>query len=780
MIYKSIKISLKNLWNNKHVSIINVAGLAIGLTTAILIFLWIYEEINFDKFNKNYKDIYMVATEWKYPDGKSDFIMETPAPLGPFLKENFPEIIHYTRFEKQFGGRFLKFNNKKLLENGLAIEPSFFNVFTVSFIAGDAKTCLNDPNSILISEKLAYKFFKAENPIGKTITLFQDSENKVDYQIKGIYQNIPENSSLQFDFLIPINLEHDNNWFIFGTSTFLLLSKKVDVKELNSKISQFYADQKITFDIQWYLHPLKDFHFHSDFQLFIYHPGNKQYVYIYSIAGVFVLFIAFVNFISLIAVFLSNRVKETGIKKMAGASIRSLIVSFLFEPLFLIVTSLLLAFILVESAIPIFGEIFNKQIPSLYHNLPLLIILILIILILGIISGVFPGLYISSINAIDAIYRRTAINKRNFRKYFLVLQFTLSIMLLCSTIIIHKQLHFIYKKDLGFQKENILHIPLKGNMDEKYSLLKNEILKNPGIINITNNSPVMKDGVEVPGWDWEGNNDEKKRSVAFINADYDFIKTFKIKVVKGNYFSEGKTNANDCVIINEEAAKVMGMQDPIHKQVHFRNKDYTIIGVVKDFYSCHFSSKIRPLLIFFTENSGDLYIEFNSGNKNDIIEFLNKTYQKHDPDFPFGYHFLTDEIHALYNDEQHMLRLFNYFTIITLLILCFGLFGLSKQVAISMTKEIGIRKTNGAKTWQIILMLSKDFTKWVLLAFIIACPIAYFIMNKWLQNFAYRTNLSWWVFVASGAVAFAVSLLTVSWQSWRAASRNPVEALRYE
>ncbi len=214
--------------------------------------------------------------------------------------------------------------------------------------------------------------------------------------------------------------------------------------------------------------------------------------------------------------------------------------------------------------------------------------------------------------------------------------------------------------------------------------------------------------------------------------------------------------------------------------MHFRNKDYTIIGVVKDFYSCHFSSKIRPLLIFFTENSGDLYIEFNSGNKNDIIEFLNKTYQKHDPDFPFGYHFLTDEIHALYNDEQHMLRLFNYFTIIALLILCFGLFGLSKQVAISMTKEIGIRKTNGAKTWQIILMLSKDFTKWVLLAFIIACPIAYFIMNKWLQNFAYRTNLSWWVFVASGAVAFAVSLLTVSWQSWRAASRNPVEALRYE
>lgn len=776
----NFKISFRNLWKNKSTSIINLIGLTVALTSVAFIAIWVHHELSFDKFNKNYKNIYMVASEWKYSDGKSDFIMETPTPLGPYLKENFPEVIQTTRFEKQFGGRFLEADNKKFIEQGFAIEPSFFDIFTVDFVTGDSKAITNKSYSILISQRLANKFFGKENPLNKPITFFTNSEETKLYEVCGVYKNIPDNSSLQHDFLIPISIPEPTNWFAFGESTFLLLPNEIDKANLNKKIAQFYNYDKLGFDIGWYLHPLKDMHFLSDFQQFVHHPGSLQYVYIFTIAGIFILLIAVLNFISLVSVLSINRLKESGIRKISGASKRKIVFSFLTEPFILVSLSLIFTFLLIEIFQSSFNKLSDSTFISFHQNTFVLLALILMGMIIASISGIVPGIFIANFEPSDALKQKKKSVGVSCQKYLIAFQFTLAIVLMSSTFLIHKQLNYIFNKDLGFKKENIVHVPLKGKMGENYAIIKHKLLSNPNVEQVTNGSPIFSSGVEFPGWTWDGINKDEKHSIASIQADCDFIKTFNLEIIKGANFLTEITN-NNKVIVNEEAAKVMNMENPISQHMQLKGKDYEIIGVVKNFHSRHFSHKIRPLMITYGAGRHNLYIRYkNDNDKANIIALAKNEYEKFNHEFPFEYHYFADEFTATYRNEQKMLNLLSYFVVVAFLILCFGLYGLSKQMTLSKTKEIGIRKVNGAKISEILTMLNKDFVKWVTLAFIIATPIAYYAMHKWLENFTYKTTLSWWIFALAGVLALGIVMLTVSWQSWKAATRNPVEALRYE
>jgi putative ABC transport system permease protein len=706
--------------------------------------------------------------------------METPTPLSPFLKDNFPEVVQSTRFAKQFGGRSLKVGDMKFHEQGLAIEPSFFELFSINFISGDAKIFNDNPNSIFISQRLANKFFENQNPINQEITFFENSEATKPYIISGIFTDIPDNSSIQFDFLIPIKIDEPDNWFSFAYSTFVLLPNKIDKSQMNEKIAQFYDYKNMGFNIDWYLHPLKEMHFQSDFQLFVYHPGDIQYVYIFSIAGVFILLIAILNFIGLIGVLSWKRMKESGIRKISGAHKSRIIFSFIVEPVLLITLSLLLSFILVEFMHPAFNSFSGTQLPALHQTRFVLLILVLLVLVVGTISGIIPGLFIASIKPVDALKQQKSVNNGRFRKYLIAIQFTLAIVLLSSTFLINKQLNYIFQKDLGFQKENVIHVPLKGKIAREYEIIKQELIRNPMIASVTNSSPLFSSGIEFPGWTWEGNSPEQKHSVAKIQTDSDFIKTFGINLIQGNYFSEENLNTNK-IIINEKAAEVMNMTNPIRQHLQLKGIDYEIIGMVNDFHSRHFSHQIRPLLISFENGGSNLYVHYkNAEDKSNIVSFINEVYGKFNPEFPFEYQFFSDEFIATYRDEHQMLNLLFYFVIVAFLILCFGIYALSKQIALSKTKEIGIRKVNGAKISEILVLLNRDFVKWVVIAFIIATPIAYFTMNKWLENFAYKTSLSWWIFALAGLFALGIALLTVSFQSWKAATRNPVEVLRYE
>ena len=776
----NFKISFRNLWRNRSTSIVNLIGLTVALTSVTFIAIWIHHELSFDKFNKNYKNIYMIASEWKYSDGKSDFIMETPTPLGPYLKDNFPEVIQSTRFEKQFGGRFLKAENKKFLEQGFAIEPSFFDIFTVDLVSGDSKAITNKPNSILISQQLANKFFGKEYPLNNPITFYTNAEETKQYEVCGVYKNIPDNSSLQYDFLIPLSIDEPNNWFAFGESTFLLLPDEINKANLNEKIAQFYNYDDLGFDINWYLHPLKDMHFHSDFQQFVYHPGSIQYVYIFTIAGIFILLIAIFNFIGLVSVLSTNRLKESGIRKISGASKQRIAFSFLNEPIILVSLSLIFTFLLIVIFQPFFNTLSDNTFMSFHQNTFVILALILTGLVVAGISGIIPGIFIANNEPADAIKQKKKSAGGGYRKYLIAFQFTLAIVLMSSTFLIHKQLKYIFHKDLGFNKENIIHVPLKGKMGENYAPLKQELLANSNVEDVTNSSPIFSSGVEFPGWTWDGMNKDEKHSIAGIKADCDFIKTFQLEIVQGENFQPANNN-NNKVIINEEAAKVMNMGNPISQHMQLEDKDYEIIGVVKNFHSRHFSHEIRPLMLTCSEGGHDLYIQYkNDNDKAKIIALANSEYDRFSPEFPFEYHFFADEFTATYRNEQKMLNLLSYFVVVAFLILGFGLYGLSKQLAISKTKEIGIRKVNGAKVSEVLFLLNKDFVKWVVIAFVIATPLAYYAMNKWLENFAYKTNLNWWIFALAGLLALGIALLTVSWQSWRAATRNPVEALRYE
>jgi len=591
------------------------------------------------------------------------------------------------------------------------------------------------------------------------------------------FQTIP---SLQHDFLIPISIPEPNNWFAFGESTFLLLPKAIDKANLNKKIAQFYNYDKLGFKIDWYLHPLKDMHFHSDFQQFVYHPGSIQYVYIFTIAGIFILLIAVLNFISLVSVLITNRLKESGIRKISGASKRKVVFLFFTEPFILVSLSLILTFLLIETFQSSFNKITDSTFISFHQNTFVLLAIILMGMIIASISGIVPGIFIANYKLSDALKQKKKLTGGNYPKYIIAFQFTLAIVLMSSTFLIHKQLNYIFTKDLGFKKENIVHVPLNGKMGENYAIIKQKLLSNPNVEQVTNGSPIFSSGVEFPGWTWDGILKDEKHSIARIQADCDFIKTFNLEIIQGaNFLTEN--NNNNKVIVNEEAAKVMNMENPISQHMQLKGKDYEIIGVVKNFHSRHFSNKIRPLMITYGADGQDLYIRYkNDNDKANIIALANSEYDKFNPEFPFEYHFFADEFTTTYRNEQKMLNLLSSFVVVAFLILCFGLYGLSKQLALSKTKEIGIRKVNGAKISEILTMLNKAFIKWVAIAFFIATPIAFYAMHKWLENFAYKTNLSWWIFALAGVLALGIALITVSWQSWKAATRNPVEALRYE
>lgn len=775
-----LKISFRNLLKNKSISIANIIGLTIALFSSVFIFNWVYSQVTFDRFQKNYENIYLVASEWKFADGKSDFIMETPTPLGPFLKENFPEVAQSTRFAKQFGGRYLKSGEKKFLEQGLAIEPSFFDIFTVDFISGNPENFKENPNSIIISQRLSEKFFGGQDPINQTITFFVNSDSTALYKICGVYKDIPDNSSIQFDFLIPAIFNSADNWFSFGYSTFVLLPNIIDKKQLNEKIAQFYNAENIGFELDFYFHPLKKMHFQSDFQMFVYKPGNIQYVYIFTIAGIFILLIAIINFMGLIGVLSTNRLKEIGIRRISGAPKNGIAFLFLAEPIILVFLSFVFTLILVGLIQSSFTSFTSSNLPVLNENMTPLLILILLMFLVGAVAGIIPGMFIAKVKPIEAIKQKRIINNARFRKYLIAFQFTLAIVLLSSTFLINKQLNYIFQKDLGFQKENIIHVPLKGEISKNYKVIKQELLSNPLITSVSGVSPLLSSGIEVPGWNWEGNDSEQKNSIARIKADSDFIKTFGIDLVQGNNFSDENSNENK-VIINEEAAKVMDMKNPVGRHLQLKNNDYEIIGVVNNFHSRHFLHLIRPLIITSNSSERSLYIQYEAtADKSVIINSIHKAYSKFDPEFPFEYHFFADEFYATYGNEHKMLKLLFYFVIVAFLILCFGLYALSKQIAISKTKEIGIRKVNGARSTEIIILLNKDLVRWVALAFLVATPIAWYAMNKWLEGFAYKTTLSWWIFALAGILAFSIALITVSWQSYKAARRNPMEALRYE
>jgi ABC-type antimicrobial peptide transport system permease subunit len=790
MFQNYLKTALRNLIRYKGYSLINIAGFAIGIASCILILLWVQDELSFDRFHKNLDDLYRVVEEQHYSDGTVFPIARTPYPLGPALVEDYPEIICFTHFT--FYGRILiEFQDNSFYESGFAFaDPSLLKMFSFPLVEGDPEKALSGRNSVVISEDMAKKYFGAEDPIGKTLTM----DNAIDFQVSGVFKNIPPNSHLQFDFLSPFETfvklaGWGTQWGNNSYYTYVQLEKNTHPQHIAQKIYEYIKKVHPQSGTKFLLQPVKDIHLHSDFAIDL---GGKsenkaKYVHMFSVIAVFVLLIACMNFMNLTTARASRRSLEIGMRKVVGANRRKLIRQFLGESILVSFLSLLIAVALVLLVLPAFNRISEKNLSLNSLDIGLLAAgLIGIALITGIISGFYPAFLLSAIKPIRVLKGSLRMGSKNsaFRKILVTFQFSLSIGLIIGTFVVYRQLAFMQKKNLGYNQEQIVYFSERGKFWESYDTFKMELQRNPDIVGITAASSIPTHTVtSTSGVSWEGKDPEFNVLFTQFNVDYDYFETLEMEMVRGRAFSEEfPTDATDAFILNETGASLTGMEDPVGKKFTLWDKSGPIIGVVKDYHFKSLHAKIEPLVLRMFNRNWNRYviIRINSGNITGTLRKIESAYEEHNPGFPFEFRFLDEALNTLYSSEMRTGTVFRYFMFLTVFISCLGLFGLASFVAEQRTKEIGIRKVLGATIPGIFFLMVKEFVKWVFVASAISWPLAYFLMDRWLKNFAYRTNIALWIFLISGALGLAVAVATVSFQSLKVSIANPVDSLRYE
>jgi putative ABC transport system permease protein len=789
MIKNYFKIAFRNIKRYSTYSILNISGMAIGIASAILILLWVQDEWNYDRHFKNAGELFRIIQNENPAGGEASLLAPTPGLLTTTLKEQYPEIVSTSRYEPHCELRLKKGDQFVHETSVAAVDNDFLKMFNISFINGDINTALNEPHNIILTEEMAHKYFGSDDPLGKTL------QESLGYPVTvtGIVKSLPYNSHLRFDFIVPIGLLKErgapiDDW-AFLCYNYIELKKGTDGKSVDNKIRGFIKRNKQGGNAEIFLQNIKKIHLFSarKYTFDIGGNGDITYVRIMGLIAAFILLIACINFMNLSTAQSVRRAKEIGVRKVAGANKRKIIVQFLGESLLIVFVAHIVAMILVELLLPGFNSFTGKQLAIHYRSTGLYTGLITVVLFCGLLSGSYPALYLSSLKPLDIMKGSITKNPGNtlFRRMLVIFQFSLSIMLVICTLIVASQLSYIQNKNLGFNKDNIGYFMFPAApWDPKLKTLKKELGNNPEIESVTKvffnyANPLNVEGTSG-GYNWIGKMTGDDVLFYNISADEDYASTFKLELKEGRYFSPEFSTDKTAIVINEQAAKILGFKDPVGEIIttHEGSK-LNIIGVVKDFHFKSLHTKIGPLIMQIGE-ANNFFIRMKHDNITSTIESIKKTYNSFKPDIPLDFHFLNDDFENLYRSEQRISRILSYFSVLAIIISCLGLIGLSSFMTVLRTKEIGIRKINGAKPDEIFSLLSGEYVKWVLVSIIIACPVAWYAMHKWLQNFAYRINISWWVFAMAGAIALLIALLTVSIQSYKAAGKNPVEALRYE
>jgi putative ABC transport system permease protein len=783
MIKNYFKIAFRNIKRNSTYSILNISGMAIGMTCAILILLWVQDEWSYDRHFENADELFRVIENQNLTTGGNSLIVPVPGALAQALKEEYPEIIRAVRFCPN--PLTLQKKDEYIEETVISTDKDFLKMFGIRFIRGDINTALDDPHSIVITEETAKKYFGNEEALGKTV-----ASRGFNVTVTGVVKSMPENSHIQFNILIPVEwlstiAPHQLDGWNERFNTYIELKKGTDSKTVDAKIIDFIKKHNKESNSEIFLQNIKKIHLFSSGKYIAddYATGDITYVRILSLIAVFILIIACINFLNLSTAQSARRAREIGVRKVSGANKQKIILQFLGESLLIVLVAHVIAMIFVELLLPGFNNLIGKQLSVNYQSAGLYIGLITVVLFCGLLAGSYPAFYLSSLKPLDVI--KGVINKNpgnaGFRRVLVIFQFSLSIILIICTLIIKMQLKYIQNKNLGFSKENIGYFmfPTRPS-DPKLESIKKELISNPDILSVTRAwNPFYNEGTRN-GFSWEGKKEGDDVYFHVLGADVDYVKTYKLEIKEGRFFSSEFSTDNTAIVINEEAAKILDFKNPVGETITSpRGSKLNIIGLVKDFHIQSLHYKIGPLIMQIG-SSNNFYIKMKPDKIISTVEFIKTTFKSFDPGLPIDFHFLDDDYDNLYRTEQRMGKIFGYFSLLTIIISCLGLIGLSSFMAERRTKEIGIRKINGAKSIEIFSLLSGEYILWVSISIIIACPVAWYVMNKWLQNFAYRINISWWVFALAGVIALLIALLTVSVQSYIAAGKNPVEALRYE
>ena len=802
MIKNYFKIALRNLKKNKAFSFINILGLAVGLTCFMLISVFVFNELSYDKYPADAKNIYRVILSVTGNGDVAAYPLVDVA-VGEGIKNAFPEVKASTRIAPATD--FIKYDDKQFKEDKIAfVDSNMLQMFSIPLIEGNIQTALVQPNSIVVSKAFAKKYFGNEEALGKSLAVGTGGDL---YKVTGVINEVPENSHFHFDAFLSLASRHltRKTWSNIGFFTYLLLNKNTDPKKLESKFPQLVAEHVVP-EIQhdmgvslaeakksintfvFSLQPLTDIHLYSHTKYEMEPNGDIQYVYIFSALALFILLLACVNFTNLSTARAVKRAREVGIRKVLGSLKQQLIIQFLTESVLLTFLSMLIAFGLLFLILPYFNQVANRQIPfSFFTSYQSILVMISLVFITGIVAGIYPSFFLSSFNTIKVLKGSSSkgSQKNVLRSSLVVFQFFVSIALIIATIVVYQQLYFMQNKNLGYDKEQVLFLPDARLLGKNQDAFKQQLSENKNVVaaSISRSVPGLPfmDGTEIYPKNENGNGKEIHANIYHVDEDY--LKTLGIRVVSGRNFSKDFPTDSSAVVINQAMVRELGWsgENPIGKTiVRSGQHEFKVIGVVADFNYASAKQQIAPLMMMLGNNYGGLVIKINTGNVKGFLSDLKKQWADFNPEGPLSYSFLDDNFAKLYASEIRTQQIFTAFAIIAIIIASLGLFGLSAFVTEQRTKEIGIRKVLGASVESVLLLVSKEFLLLVGIAFIISVPVTWWAMHVWLQDFAYRIHIAWWVFVVAGIIAILISALTISFQAIKAAVANPVKSLRSE
>ncbi len=799
MFKNNIKTAIRSLSKNKGFTFLNLSGLALGLAICLLIVFYVVDELSFDSYNIKAGRIFRVNTDIKYGSTITSRAIAAPV-MAMALKSNFPEVEKAIRLLP--GDERFKKGDQLVLENRVAYaDPGIFDVFTLPMIEGDPKTALTEPNSIVITESTAKKYFNTIHVVGQNLIAVNDNISTI-HKITGVIRDIPKQSHFNFDFFLAMiskQISHNPNFnAIFPFNTYLLLKPGTNYKSLEAKFPalmrkniDFLADMEKGGDyLRINLTPLKDIHLYSNRTNETSANGNIQYVYIFSAVAAFILLIACINFMNLSTARSSNRAREVGVRKVLGSSRKSLVTQFLSESILITFAATIIAVIAAWALLPFFNHLSGKELAISAQTFTwLLPSLIVIILVVGVLAGSYPAFFLSAFQPINVLKGKlsTGFKDSGLRGFLVVFQFFISIFLIIGTLIIYNQLNYMLNKDIGFNRNQVLVAKNMNALKNKSNIFKQEVKQLPGVADCT-----MSSFLPTGSRRWRNfiSTHSDVLQTEFWPVDEDYLNTMGMKIVKGRNFSNQFSTDSSAMVINETAAKMLdSFNDPLNKKIYYGEKEFHIIGVVRDFNFSSLKDNIAPVVMMMItpwamKEEGDaadnLCIRVNSTNLPALLASVENKWKALSPRQHFEYSFMDEDFDVIYRSEQRMGKIFVVFTTFAIMIACLGLFGLAAYAAEKRTKEISIRKVLGADVSTIAAMLSKDFIRLVIISIVIATPLAWLIMQKWLQDFAYRVNIHWWIFAIAGFTALLIAFITISFQSFKAANTNPVISLRSE
>ena len=781
MIKNYLKITFRSLYRNRLFSSINILGLATGMAGALLVFMYIQYELNYDKFFKNYDNIYRLVRDYNI-GGEQSLNPSTSFGLAGAVMEEIPAVIVSTRKFNNYTN--VKYKDDIFSENVCYTDSMFFQVFDYNFLVGNPNDALKNPDEIIITKSIAEKYFGDENPMGKNL-LFDDIKN---FKVSAVIENIPANSHFNFDIFAPFSKFNDgipdDEWFNNYFLTYVLVNQNINIIETTNKLTDLYAKkmQSEGGKTKIHLQNLQDQHF-AESQL------SKLNIYLFLAIGIFILMLACINYMNLNTARYIKRTKEVGIRKIAGAHKTQLVKQFFGEAILLSTISIFFGVLIVEFILPFFNQITGMNTNIQYLSKNFIFILISIILFSSFLAGIYPALFLSSFKAVKILKGQLGSFRlsSNIRKGLVIFQFSITTILLISAGYIYSQFFYMTNKNLGFTTENLVYLVLTNKLEKNYDTFKTTLLGNPDIVGVTKTSflPMNIYGL-INGLSWDEMNNQEKTAFAFQCVECDFLNVVDYKIVEGRFFSEDFSSDSTAVIINQKAQRLMNYNNPIGNKIYLGDEEddgvVQIIGVVEDFHTLPVNNEIEPIMLLLgnIDYYSCILIKLNGKNNKNTIDFISRQWDEFSPGFPFKYRYMDDKIKTMYGDTQQTAKAFTLFVILAILISCAGLFGLSFFIVEQKTKEIGIRKALGASTGIVYMLLNKTFTRWVLISIVIGSPIAWYLMNKWLNNFAYHTKPNILIFTGAGLLILFIAQFTIAYQTIKTARANPVDSLRNE